>query len=414
MAMRNMRIKGGRLFASLMEMAEIGATPKGGCCRLALTDLDKQARDLFVGWCADAGCTVRIDAVGNIFARRPGRDNGLPPVMAGSHLDTQPTGGKFDGVLGVLAGLEVVRTLNDHGVETEAPVEVCVWTNEEGTRFAPSMMGSGVFSGDLDLSAVKAMEDAKGITVGEELHRLGAAGDAVDGPRHVGAYFELHIEQGPVLEAEDTVIGVVTAANGQAWCDITVTGQEAHAGPTPMGRRRDALVAASRIVQEINRIGRAHPPHGAATVGAMEVRPNSRNVIPGEVFFTVDLRHPDAKDLAAMKAALASTCRDLARDTGMEIAIAQVMDLEPTHFNQGCINSIREGAELCGLSHMDIVSGAGHDAINISHIAPAGMIFVPCKDGISHNEIEDASLEHCAAGCDVLLQAVLAHAGTGD
>jgi beta-ureidopropionase / N-carbamoyl-L-amino-acid hydrolase len=395
-----------------MEMAKIGATPKGGCRRLALTDLDKQGRDLFVSWCKSAGCTVRVDSIGNMFARRPGKNNDLPPITTGSHLDTQPSGGKFDGVLGVLAGLEVLRTLNDHKVETEAPVEVCVWTNEEGTRFAPSMMGSGVFAGAFDIDEIKAAEDTEGATLGAELERIGYAGDEPAGGHEMGAYFELHIEQGPILEAEEKTIGVVGAANGQGWYDITVTGQDSHAGPTPMPARKDALVTASKIVQEINRIGHDHPPFGAATVGFMQVSPNSRNVIPGEVTFSVDMRHPESEALAHMEQELRTYCEDLSQQTDMGVEVSKIWDLDPTKFDKDCVDAVREGATLCDYDQMEIVSGAGHDAIYVAQVAPTAMIFVPCENGISHAEIEYASQEHCAAGCDVLLHAILNRAGT--
>jgi beta-ureidopropionase / N-carbamoyl-L-amino-acid hydrolase len=409
---RNIHIEGNRLWDTLMEMAKIGATPKGGCRRLALTDLDKESRDLFVSWCKNAGCTVKVDSIGNLFARRPGKNNTLAPITVGSHLDTQPSGGKFDGVLGVMAGLEVIRTLNDHKIETEAPVEVCVWTNEEGTRFAPSMMGSGVFAGAFDINEIKALEDTDGAVLGEELERIGYAGNEPAGEHKIGSYFELHIEQGPILEAEEKTIGIVGAANGQGWYDITVTGQDSHAGPTPMPRRKDALVSASKIIQEINNIGHKHPPFGAATVGFMQVNPNSRNVIPGEVVFSVDMRHPEADALVIMEQQMRSFCENLSQETDMEIEISKIWDLEPTVFDEGCVNAVREGATLCDYEQMEIVSGAGHDAIYVAQVAPTAMIFVPCEDGISHNEIENASPEHCAAGCDVLLHAVLNRAGT--
>jgi len=410
--MKNIRIDGDRLWQSLMEMAKIGATEKGGNCRLAASDLDRDGRDLFVGWCKEAGCEVTVDAMGNIFARRAGRNPDLPPVMAGSHLDTQPTGGRFDGVLGVLAALEVVRTLNDHDAETEAPVEVCVWTNEEGSRFSPAMMGSGVFAGVFDLSDIHATTDEDGASLGSELERIGYAGPEPVGGRDVGAYFELHIEQGPILEAEEKTIGVVTAAQGQRWHEITVTGQESHAGPTPMPRRKDALVAASKIVAEVNRIGHVHPPYACATVGSMQVSPNSRNVIPGSVFLTVDLRHPVNETLSDMDAELKTFCADTAKDMGVDIDVEDFWHFPPTPFQEDCVAAVREGAELHGYEHMEIVSGAGHDAVYMAGVAPTGMIFIPCEDGISHNEIENATLEDCAAGCNVLLHAVLQQART--
>ncbi|MEK9724147.1 MAG: Zn-dependent hydrolase [Rhodospirillaceae bacterium] len=406
----NIPVNSDRLWASLMEMAEIGATEKGGNCRLTLTDLDKQGRELFIRWCEQAGCTVTVDAVGNLFARRPGRDPGKAPVMMGSHLDTQPTGGRFDGVLGVLAGLEVIRTLNDHGVETEAPVEVACWTNEEGSRFSPAMMGSGVFAGIFELADIRATVDIDGLTFGAELDRIGFAGDQTPGDHPVGAYFELHIEQGPILEAEKRTIGVVTAAQGQRWYEITVTGVESHAGPTPMPRRRDALVAASQVVQEVNRIGHRHAPHACATVGHMLVSPNSRNVIPGSVFLTVDFRHPVDATLSEMDAALRAFCAELAERDQVQVDVVDFWYFPPTPFADDCVAAVRAGATAAGFDHMDIVSGAGHDAVYLAGVAPTGMIFVPCEDGISHNEIENATPKDCAAGCQVLLHAVLERA----
>ncbi|MDD9877836.1 MAG: Zn-dependent hydrolase [Magnetovibrio sp.] len=403
----NIPVNSDRLWATLMEMAEIGATEKGGNCRLTLTDLDKQGRDLFVKWCGDAGCTITVDAIGNIFARRPGRDESLAPVMMGSHLDTQPTGGRFDGVLGVLAGLEVVRTLNDHGVETAAPIEVACWTNEEGSRFSPAMMGSGVFAGQYGIDEIKASTDIDGLVLGDELERIGYAGAAPVGGRELGAYFELHIEQGPILEAEEKTIGVVTAAQGQRWYEINLTGQESHAGPTPMPRRRDALVAAAKVVQEVNRIGHAFAPNACATVGHMQVSPNSRNVIPGSVFLTVDFRHPDDETLLAMDGALKAFCAQLPETDKVAAEVIDFMYFPPVPFEAGCVEAVRAGAKAAGYDHMDIISGAGHDAVYVAEVAPTGMIFVPCEDGISHNEIENATPEDCAAGCQVLLHAVL-------
>jgi N-carbamoyl-L-amino-acid hydrolase len=407
--MENLRVDGQRLWNSLMEMAKIGATPKGGVCRLALTDLDRQSRDLFVAWCEQAGCQVSVDPVGNIFARRPGRNNGLPPVVTGSHLDSQPTGGKFDGAYGVLAGLEVLRALNDGAVETEAPVEVVVWTNEEGSRFAPAMMGSGVYTGLFSLEDTYAVTDVDGDSFGAALERIGYKGDRQVQP--VGAYFEAHIEQGPILEEEQRTIGVVTGAQGQRWYEITLTGMEAHAGPTPMARRRDALVGAARLVGAVNRIGHDFQPHACATVGMMQVHPNSRNVIPGRVFVTVDFRHPDDARLAAMDATLRGEAAAIAEEGKLDLDLKQILDFSATPFDPGCIAAVRAGAERFGYSHRDIISGAGHDAVYIAKVAPAGMIFVPCEDGISHNEIENATLEDLAAGCQVLLHAVLEKAG---
>ena len=406
----NLRIDGQRLWDSLMEMAKIGATPKGGVCRLALTDLDRESRQLFTRWVEAAGCTVSHDAMGNIFARRPGRDDGLPAVMTGSHLDSQPTGGKFDGVYGVLAGLEVLRTMNDAGIETEAPVEVVVWTNEEGSRFVPAMIGSGAYAGVFDLDYAYSRTDSEGRSLGEELERIGYKGEGCGG-RPAKAYFEAHIEQGPILEAEKKTIGVVTAAQGQRWYELKIVGQEAHAGPTPMARRHDALVGASMIVTAVNRIGHDFQPHACSTCGMIESKPNSRNVIPGEVFLTVDLRHPEEERLAAMDATFRKAVDEAAAAHGLEIAVEQIWHFEATPFDADCVSAVRSGAERAGFGHMDIVSGAGHDACYMAKVTPTGMIFVPCENGISHNEIEKATPEDLAAGCDVLLHAILERAG---
>jgi len=406
----NLRVNGERLWASLMEMAKVGATEKGGNCRLALTDLDREGRDLFVRWCKEAGCSIQIDKMGNIFARRPGRNASLPPVVTGSHLDTQPTGGRFDGVYGVLAGLEVIRSLNDLNYETEHPVEVVVWTNEEGSRFAPAMVASGVFAGVFDLEYGLSRQDPEGKTIGEELERIGYAGDAEVG-KPVHAYFEAHIEQGPILEAEEKTIGVVTDAQGLRWYEVTVTGQESHAGPTPMDRRRDALVGAARMVELVNRIGLEQAPHACATVGMLEVYPNSRNVIPGRVAFTIDLRHPDEEILEAMERKLYEGIKEIAAGSALEAEAERIFSYAPIHFDEECIEIVRKVTQQLGYSHRDMISGAGHDACYLSRVAPTSMIFIPCVGGISHNEIEDAKPEWVTAGANVLLGAVLAKAG---
>ena len=406
-----LRIDGARLWQSLMDLAQIGATPKGGVCRLALTDLDRQGRDLFVQWCLDSGCTVRVDAIGNIFARRAGADDSLPPVMTGSHIDTQPTGGKFDGNYGVMAGLEVLRTLNDAGIRTKAPLEVAVWTNEEGSRFVPVMMGSGVFASAFTLEHVLAQKDAAGISVGDALKAIGYSGPAGPVAHPVGAYFEAHIEQGPVLEKHEKVVGVVQAALGQRWYDVSITGMEAHAGPTPMEMRKDALLAASDLIAAVNRIATDRKPHGRGTVGQLGVYPNSRNVIPGSVTLTVDLRAPDDAMLTSMNAALQAVCAEIRAQRNVEIAVQQVVYFPPQPFTPQLVEAVRHGAEALGYSSMDVVSGAGHDAVYVARLAPTAMIFVPCADGISHNEIEDAEPAHLEAGCNVLLRAMLEMAG---
>ncbi|HZF84004.1 MAG TPA: Zn-dependent hydrolase [Burkholderiaceae bacterium] len=404
-----------RLWDSLMALARIGATDKGGVCRLALTDLDRQGRELFVRWAEAAGCTVRVDAVGNIFARRPGTDPSRPAVATGSHIDTQPTGGKFDGNYGVLAGLEVLRTLADAGVRTVAPLEVCVWTNEEGSRFVPVMMGSGVYASAFPLAHALEARDRDGVSVAEALRAIGFEGSApasvASGAPRMAAYFEAHIEQGPVLEDADVPIGVVTGALGQRWYDVVVTGQEAHAGPTPMRLRRDALQGATGLMQLVREVAMDEQPDGRGTVGYVQVHPNSRNVIPGRVLFTVDFRHADDAGLARMDARLRHACEALAAESGLGVEVQETVYFPPAPFAEPLVRAVREGAQRLGLPHLDIVSGAGHDAVYVARTAPAAMIFVPCKDGISHNEIEDARPEHLAAGCNVLLHAMLDQAG---
>jgi beta-ureidopropionase / N-carbamoyl-L-amino-acid hydrolase len=408
--MDNTRIDRHRLWASLMEMAKIGATPKGGVHRLALDDDDWTARDLLVQWCREAGCSVRVDKMGNIFARRPGRSVAAAPVMAGSHLDSQPTGGKFDGALGVMAALEVIRTLNDLRIDTEYPVELVCWTNEEGSRFSPAMLGSGVFAGVFPLVHGLGMTDQDGRTVGEELKRIGYAGREEVGGSDVDSYFEVHIEQGPILETEGIDVGVVTGAVGQRWYDVTLTGQEAHAGPTPMDMRRDALLGACEVIDAVYRSAVDNGPDARATVGHMRVYPNSRNVVPGRVTFSVDLRHPDDNELARMDSVLSEICLKVLRERKLELGLHQLFHFPPTEFDAECVGLVRDAAERSGYSVRDVVSGAGHDAIYMQRVAPSGMIFVPCEGGISHNEAENISLEVASAGCQTLFNAVLGRA----
>ncbi|MCF7697319.1 Zn-dependent hydrolase [Mycetohabitans sp. B2] len=405
-----LKVNGKRLWDSLIEMARIGATPRGGVCRLALTDLDKQARDLIVDWAKAAGCTVSVDRMGNVFMRRAGRDDTLPPVVTGSHADSQPTGGRFDGIYGVLGGLEVIRALNDHGIVTERPIETVIWTNEEGSRFAPAMVASGVFAGVFSLEYGLSRKDVDGKTIGDELSRIGYAGEQPCGGRPIHAAFELHIEQGPILESENKTIGVVTDAQGQRWYEIVLAGQEAHAGPTPMPRRRDALLGASRVVQLVNEIGLRHAPLACATVGMMQVHPNSRNVIPGRVLFTVDFRHPSDDVLARMDAELREGIAQIADAGRLDAQVEQIFYYAPVPFDATCVRSVRAAAERFGYSHRDIVSGAGHDACYLAQVTPTSMIFVPCIDGISHNEVEDAKPEWIEAGANVLLHAMLERA----
>ncbi|MDZ7890519.1 MAG: Zn-dependent hydrolase [Rhodoferax sp.] len=404
------RINGKRLWASLMELAQIGATPKGGVCRLTLTDLDKQGRDLVIGWAKEAGMTITIDKIGNGFMRRAGRNNRLPPIMTGSHIDTQPTGGKFDGNYGVLAGIEVVRTLNDLGIETEAPIEVAFWTNEEGSRFVPVMMGSGVFAKAFTLEHAYAATDTEGKTVKGELERIGYIGDQEPGDHPIGAYFETHIEQGPVLEDNDVTIGVVSGVLGIRWFDCTVTGMEAHAGPTPMALRKDAMLTATRIMQDVVAAAHRHPPHGRGTVGMVQVFPNSRNVIPGRVKFSIDLRNSTDALVDQMAEEVKAFAASVAKEHGVDVKIEMVSSYNAIQFHDDCVDAVGRAAKNLGYSHMPAVSGAGHDAVYMAKLAPSGMIFIPCKDGISHNEIEDAKPEHITAGCNVLLHAMLERA----
>jgi len=408
----SLRINGPRLWDSLMELAQIGATPKGGVCRLTLTDLDKQGRDLVTRWAIDAGMAVTIDKIGNGFMRRPGRNNKLPPIMTGSHIDTQPTGGKFDGNYGVLAGIEVVRTLNDHGIETEAPIEVAFWTNEEGSRFVPVMMGSGVFAKAFTLEHAYAATDTEGKSVQGELERIGYVGEQEPGDHPIGAYFETHIEQGPVLEDHDVTIGVVQGVLGIRWFDCTVTGMEAHAGPTPMALRKDAMQIATHLMQEVVASALRHAPHGRGTVGMVQVFPNSRNVIPGRVKFSMDLRNATDALVDQMVTEVNAFAAKLAETSGLSIHIEMVSSYSAIGFHPDCVDAVARAAAKLGYSNMPVVSGAGHDAVYMARLTSSGMIFIPCKDGISHNEIEDAKPEHITAGCNVLLHAMLERAGT--
>ena len=400
-------INGDRIWDSLMQMAKIGATEKGGCCRLALTDLDREGRDLFVSWCREAGCTIKVDKMGNIFARREGTDPSLPPVLTGSHLDTQPTGGRFDGVYGVLTGLEVIRSLNDMNIQTRHSIEACVWTNEEGSRFAPAMVASGVFGGVFDLDYGLNRSDADGLTMGEELQRIGYAGDEEVGGRDVHAYFEAHIEQGPILEAEEKTIGIVTDAQGQRWYEMTLTGVESHAGPTPMNRRKDALLGAAQIVQLVNKVGLDNAPLACATVGMLDVYPNSRNVIPGQVSLTIDFRHPDDDVLANMDKQMREGVDKIVSAMGLECELEQIFYYAPIAFDKSCVAAVSAGIQAHGYSSREIVSGAGHDACYLAGVAPTSMVFIPCIDGISHNEIEDVKPEWITAGANVVLSAIL-------
>lgn len=407
----NMRVNGDRLWDSLMTMARIGATPRGGCDRQALTDLDRQGRDLFVRWAEAAGCSIAIDQIGNIFARRPGRIADAPAILAGSHLDTQATGGRFDGVYGVLAGLEVLHTLNELGIETEHPLEVAVWTNEEGCRFAPAMLGSGVMSGDYDLDFAYAREDKDGVRLGDALDAIGYRGTLPATARPYAAMFEAHIEQGPILEHDGATIGIVTGIQGAYWFDVTFTGAAAHAGPTPMTMRRDPWRAAAPLVSAVLALADSRAPWGRATIGDVRATPGSRNTVPEAITLTVDLRHPEAATLEAMVDSFRAETGRLARHAGLEASIEQIWHMPPTRFDEALVASVAQAADMLGYRAQSIVSGAGHDSLHTARFAPTAMIFVPCAGGVSHNEAEDAAPADLAAGANVLLHAMLAHAG---
>lgn len=409
-------INGGRLWQSLMDLACVGATKLGGNCRLALTDEDKAGRELVSSWLREAGLVLRVDALGNIFARRAGRNPELPPVMTGSHIDTQPTGGRFDGNYGVLAGLEVVRRLNELNIETEAPIDIAIWTNEEGSRFVPVMMGSGVFSGVLTLEQALNAQDKAGINVASELQRIGYNGSEPVGGYPVKAYYEAHIEQGPVLDTENLPVAIVTGALGLYWYDVVVTGQECHAGPSPMPYRRDALKHASGLINDILKLADSRQPDGRVTVGELDMHPNSRNVVPGRVRFTVDLRHSDTAELDRMHNELNELIKQAdstATDdpTGVSVNLQIVQKMAPTVFNADKVDNVRQAVKDLQLPPRELISGAGHDAVYLSRVIPTAMIFVPCIGGISHNEIEDARPEELEAGANVLLNVVLADAG---
>jgi N-carbamoyl-L-amino-acid hydrolase len=405
--MQNLQINGQRLWDTLMETAKFGGTAKGGINRLTLTDEDKKVRDWFKAAAEAIGCKVTVDEVGNMFAHRAGRIDGLAPVCMGSHLDTQPTGGKFDGVLGVLGALEVMRTIQESGYETNAPVEIVNWTNEEGSRFAPAMLASGVFAGVFTPEFAHSREDREGKKFGYELDRVGYRGSEKAGGHKLCAMFELHIEQGPVLEDEGKTIGVVTGVQGMRWYDVTVFGQNAHAGATPMSLRRNALLGAARLIDGIDAIAYRFAPHAVATVGLIDNRPNSRNVIPGEAFFTVDLRHPDEGVLEQMDLQMQTVLTAVLDPLKLLYNVRQIWTSPPVRFAPELIHCVRRAAEKAGYTTRDMVSGAGHDAAYIARVAPTAMIFVPCLNGISHNEAELATVEDCAAGAQVLLNAVL-------
>jgi N-carbamoyl-L-amino-acid hydrolase len=403
----NLKVNSDRLWDSLMEMAKVGPGLRGGNNRQTLTDEDAEGRKLFQSWCEDAGMTMTVDTMGNMFFYRAGTDPDADPVYMGSHLDTQPTGGNFDGVLGVLGGLEVVRSLNDLKIKTKHPIVVTNWTNEEGTRFAPAMLASGVFAGELDQDWAYDRVDAKGKKFGDELKRIGWLGDEPVGKRKIHAMFELHIEQGPILEAEKKDIGVVTHGQGLWWLEVTITGKEAHTGSTPMPMRKNASLGLGKMLQLVNDIAMEHQPAAVGGVGHIDVSPNSRNVLPGQVKFTVDFRSPDRKVLDGMKAKFEAEAPKIAAELGIKVEIEAIGHFDPVTFDETCVTSVRNAAERLGYSHMNIISGAGHDACWVNRVAPTAMIMCPCVDGLSHNEDEAISKEWAGAGADVLLHAVL-------
>ncbi len=403
----NMKVNADRLWDSIMEMAKIGPGVAGGNNRQTLTDEDAEGRALFRKWCEEAGLEMGVDQMGNMFARREGTDPDALPVYVGSHLDTQPTGGKYDGVLGVLGGLELIRTLNDLGVKTKHPIVVTNWTNEEGTRFAPAMLASGVFAGVHDQDWAYAREDAEGKKFGEELERIGWKGDEEVGARKMKAFFELHIEQGPILEAEGKDIGVVTHGQGLSWTQVTVTGKEAHTGSTPMPMRKNAGLGMARMLELVDEIALSHAPHAVGAAGHIDVYPNSRNVIPGKVVFTVDFRSPELEVIEDMENRFREGAQKIAEEMGLGVEFEKVGGFDPVKFDEGCVAAVRNAAERLGYSHRDIISGAGHDACWINRVAPTAMVMCPCVDGLSHNEAEEISKEWAEAGANVLMHAVV-------
>lgn len=407
----NLQIDSARLWSSIQDTAQFGGTAKGGIRRLTLSAEDKQVRDWFRNACEAAGCEVRVDALGSMYALRKGRDMSRLPVGIGSHLDTQPTGGKYDGVLGTLAALELVRTLNDAGIETDAPICIVNWTNEEGSRFAPAMMASAAYVGDFTTDDILSRKDIKGITVGEALDSIGYRGSEAVGAIKLGSFVELHIEQGPILEAENKTIGVVENGQGVLWYDGRIIGFESHAGSTPMPLRRDALSTLAEIALGLEKIAAAHAPIAVATIGEAVIATPSRNVIPGDIAFTVDMRSVDDKVMAAMDASLRALCAEVAGKRKVEVQLNRVWNKPPTHFDKTLVNAVETAANRLGYSNRRITSGAGHDACNLNTLIPTAMVFVPCKDGVSHNELEDATQSDCAAGANVLLHTVLQLAG---
>ncbi|NSZ60082.1 Zn-dependent hydrolase (plasmid) [Agrobacterium tumefaciens] len=402
--MQNLMIDGDRLWQTIMETAALGATADGGVRRLTLGEEDKQVRDWFRDECEAVGCTVEVDEVGNMFARRPGRSADALPIAIGSHLDTQPTGGKFDGILGVLAGLEIFRTLHAAGYETEMPLMLVNWTNEEGARFAPAMLGSGVHAGVFDKAFADSRTDADGVSFAEAIEDIGYRGTMPIRQIRFAAMFELHIEQGPVLERENADIGIVTGVQAMRWYDLAIRGREAHAGSTPMDMRCDALADAASIILETQAAARSL---GAmATTGQLSIISPSRNVIPGHVTLSLDLRHESDEELDRLEAAVSHL---IAKQCGERAHLEVVWNSPAVRFDPRCIQAVREAAEKSHATTSEIVSGAGHDSVYVSRVAPTAMIFIPCKDGVSHNPAESAEKDQCTMGTQVLLETIIAY-----
>jgi len=401
------RIDENRLWDRLMEIAQIGGTPKGGVCRVTLTEEDKKGRELFISWCKSIGCTVRIDNMGNIFAKYPGGDNSLPSILIGSHLDSQPTGGKYDGVLGVLSALEVCETLHEKQIVTDRPIEIVSWTNEEGARFSPAMIGSGVFAGEFTLDYAYQREDKEGLTLGGELEKIGHKGSDIIDPSEFYASLELHIEQGPILEKEEKKIGVVTGVQGIRWYEIQIDGKECHAGPTPMSYRTDPVMVLPKLINKLYEIGEKYAPDSRITIGSIRTKPGVTNTVPGSINLTLDIRNPEQSILDEMHLEAQTVVRECDQDSKASVTLQEVWHSPSVRFASQCIDAVQAAAEASDYSHRKLVSGAGHDSVYISKVIPTSMIFIPCKDGLSHNELESIEKEDAIAGTNVLLNAVL-------
>ena len=406
----NISINSDRLWDSLMTMAKIGPGIAGGNNRQTVTVEDGEARKLLQKWSEDAGMTMKVDELGSMFFKREGTDKNALPVVIGSHLDTQPTGGKYDGVLGVLAGLEIVRTLNDLNIQTKHPILVVNWTNEEGSRFPPAMMASAGYAGIYEVNTLLSAKDAEGNIFGDELDKIGWKGSETVGSQKFHCYYELHIEQGPILETEEVDIGIVTHGQGLKWLEVKLSGVEQHTGTTPMNVRKDTSLALSEIILAVNHIANKNQPNALGSVGHIEVSPNSRNVIAGNSLFTVDIRSPDINKLIKMENELKQMTTDICKKYKIEFEMIQIGGFDPVAFDKECLNNIRNSAKKFGYSYKDIVSGAGHDACWINTVAPSAMIMCPCVDGLSHNEAEEIKPEWASSSTNVMLHAAIASA----